>query len=503
MMSLLGIDIGSGSCKGVAFAVDGRVLAQADAAYHPVSHGGGMVEIDAECFWTAASDVIRRIAAAVPHDPIAAMAISSHGETFVAVGRNGRSVAPALMNSDNRAAAQVDWWRENVGAERIYELTGLPLHAMFALNKIMWFKANRPELYARSVRFLSVGDYILLRLGMPFVTDYSLAGRTMAFDIHKKTWSAELLAAAGIGPEYFPEVMPAGHKVGTLSHRMAAELGLPDGVVVALGGHDQPCGALGAGAIDPGQVAVAAGTYECATAVSDRPVNTPLAFGYSLNSYCHVVPDRYVTLAFFPAGIAARWFTEQFGGEDRMAAEREHRPFYDVFNERTQATCPGPSGICFTPHLIGACNPYWDVRATGTVAGITPDKTRYHLYKAILEGIACELALNVNALEEVVGTFDVMTISGGNAKADFAVQLRADLTGKTILSRHTAECVCQGAALLAGIAAGIYADASDAVGQTMRRGKVFAPDSEVRKAYARQYEQYQTLYRALAPVRAL
>jgi len=502
-MSLLGIDIGSGGCKGVAFDCDGNVLARAIQNYSTYSPGAGMVEINAECFWQATATVVQKIAAAVTRDPIVALAISSHGETLIPIGRDGVAVAPAIMNSDNRSVEQVAWWRDEFGVERLYELTGLPLQALFSLNKIMWLKAYEPRLFAQCTKILSAGDYVLSRMGMPLVTDYSLACRTMAFDIHKKTWSDEILAAAGIDRKLFPEALPAGSIVGTLSDEVAASLGLSPGVIVALGGHDQPCGALGSGVVDPGQVAVSAGTYECAAAVSPQPVNTLQSFNFGLNSYCHVVPNRYITLAFFPAGIVSRWFVEQFCYEDQVAAAREKRSVYEVLNEKAMKACPEPSGICFTPHLVGSCNPYWDVRATGATVGLTPFKTRHHLYKAIHEGIACELALNTAVLEGITGKFTEMRISGGNANAEFAVQLRADMTGKKVLTLHTSEAVCQGAALLAGVAAGVYRDIDDAVTRTVCVHKTFLPDVANRLAYNRQLQQYQTLYGSLAKIREL
>lgn len=494
-MSLLGIDIGSGSCKGAAFDLDGKLLAKAEAGYEVGT------ELDPECFRNAAFAVIRAIAAKTARDPVTALGIGSHGETFVPVDGAGHAVGPAVMNSDNRATAEVEWWEKEFGTERLYAVTGLPLHAMFALNKILWLRTHRPEVFSMSRKFLSAADYVLANLGMPYVTDFSLAGRTMAFDIRKRNWSDGILAAAGIGRDRFPEAVPAGTKIGELSPETAAELGLHPGVAVTVAGHDQPCGALGAGAVRPGVAAVSAGTYECAAAISAEPANNAKALGFRLNSYCHVVPDRYVTLAFFPAGIAARWFAEQFCGEDRAEAERQKRPFLEYLDERTVAACPGPSGICFTPHLVGSCNPDWDVRATGAVVGLTPGKTRYHLRKALYEGIACELARNLAALETVAGPVEELRIGGGNARADFSVQLRADFAGKSFFVPEVTETVCLGAALLAGIASGVYPDCNLAVQQAVRIGRRFLPDEAGRRAYAAQLELYRQFYRSLAPVR--
>jgi xylulokinase len=492
----------------VAFGADGQILAQASQEYSPSSPEPGRVEMDPKRLWEAVVRTVRQVAGRVAdpvagRDPVAALAISSHGETFIPVDADGRAVGPAIMNSDNRAVAQSEAWERSIGRERLYQITGLPLHPMFALNKILWLRDNRPDLYQRAARFVSVGDYILQQMGFPPYTDYSLASRTLAFDIQRRQWSGEILAAAGIRPEQLSIPLPSGEKAGRLSVSAAETLGLPEGVVVALGGHDQPCGALGAGALDAGQVVDSAGTYECLAAVSLRPGNTLQALAYNLNSYCHVVPERYVTLAFFPAGIVARWFVEQFCDQDQAIAQAAGKSVYTVLDEKIRTECPGPTGVCMTPHLIGSCNPAWDVRATGTVSGLTPAVSRAHLYKAIYEGIACELALNVAALEEVTGLFPDLKISGGNARSAFSVQLRADLTGKPVHTLGTTEAVCQGAAMLAGIAAGVYRDAQEAVRQVVSVQKTYMPDPESKAAYARQQRQYELLYPALKAVREL
>lgn len=502
-MSLLGIDMGSGSCKGVVFAHDGTMLAQAARAYAPTCPRPGWAEMAAEIFWESMIAVTREVSARVAHDPIEALAISSHGETVIPVDTQGQAVGPAIMNSDNRATAEAAWWTTAFGDDNLYRITGSPLHAMFALNKIMWLRHHAPEIYTRTDRFLSVSDYLLLKMGFPPYTDPSLASRTMAFDIHRRTWSSDILTCVGIGAERLSIVVPSGTPAGRLSPQSAEVLGLRTGTVVALGGHDQPCGALGAGGIDTGQVSDSAGSYECLVAISDQPRNTPDALAYALNSYCHVVDGKYVTLAFFPAGLAVRWFVEQFCYQDTMEARERNSSLYQVLEAHIADLGDAPTGLCVTPHLVGACNPNWDVHATGAMVGITPGVTRHHLYKAMHEGIACELALNVEVLEKVVGPFACMRIYGGNARADFSVQLRADLTGKAFDRLATPEAVCQGAAMLAGIAAGIYANPDEAAAQYVAVTRTFSPNLMASLPCERQLRQYRLFYSALTKIRTI
>lgn len=490
-MSLLGIDIGSGSCKGVVFDVNGHQLASESIAYSVSSPQLSFVEIDAMIFRDAVFAIIRKLSGQTKEDPIEALAISSHGETIIPVDKNGNTIAPAIMNSDNRAVAEAEWWRENFGAEEIYNITGVPLHAMFSLNKIMWLRKYKTEIYAEADKFLSVGDYILVQLGLPPYTDYSLASRTMAFDMRLCSWSKAILDHCGVPEEKLAIPVASGTIAGELSKRVAENLGLMEGTVVALGGHDQSCGALGAGAIHPGDVYDSAGTYECIVAVSGEPMNSAQSYKYSLNSYRHVVPDKFVTLAFFPAALVSVWFVEQFCYEEKIKAQESGKSIYDVLAAQIGA---GPTGLCVTPHFVGACTPRWDANARGVVAGLTPTVTRHHIYKAIYEGIACELRINTDALEEVMGSFTQMNISGGNSRSPFTVQLRADITGKTINVLKNDEAVCLGAAMLAGIAIGKYKDAQDAVDKVIQIRQTYEPDMQSQLDYKQQLERYKTIH---------
>jgi xylulokinase len=488
-MSLLGIDIGSSRCKGVVFDEQGTPLHVAAISYTINTSAADRAEVNANVFWSAVIEITKKLSAAVPNDPIRALAISSHGETFVPVDKNGDPVAPAIMNSDNRAVAEVEALEKALGRERIYAITGLPPHAMYSLCKIVWLKKHSPELFAKISRFLSVEEFILGRMGVDIGMNYSSAGRTMAFDIQKKTWSQEILEAAGISKVYFNDPVPSGIVAGRLNASVASTLGLTAGTLVATGGHDQPCGALGAGVIASGEVSDSAGTYECLTAISNRPCNTPESLTYSLNSYPHVIQDQYVTLAFFPAGLVCRWFVEQFCGSDRNV--------YDDLEENIMKKCIGPTGVCVTPHFVGACNPHWDVHATGAVIGLTPAVTRYHLYKAIHEGIACELNANIDVLEKLIGPFNAIRIFGGNSVSKFTVQLRANITGKIFELVSHSEACCQGAAILAGMAAGIYKNAREGVRAMVRCQPAVHPNSQSMRDYEKKKRNYEKLYPSL------
>jgi len=493
-MSLLGLDMGTSACKAAIFADDGSLLASAAHEYNADVPRPNWMEMDPDRMWDAAVEVVRAAAALVT-DPVAALAVSSQGETFIPVGGDGACVGPAIMNADNRALDQVAFFDRELGRARAHSITGCVLHSMYALPKILWLKQNRPDIYSRAAKFLSVGDYVLHRLGVEPLTDYSLASRTMAFDVTRREWSDTLLAAAGVGRDRFPNPCQAGTRAGVLSASAACALGLTEGTVVAVGGHDQPCGALGAGVVRPGDTADSAGSYECLTMACISPTLGPDALQCSLNTYCHVAPEVYVTLAFFPAGVVLRWFRDQFALSE---VEEGARTGVDPYDLLTRGIPDGPSGVCFTPHFIGSGNPTWNVNATGAVVGLRSDTSRFRLFQAILEGIACEIRTNVEVLETLVGPIDTLRTTGGGAKSDYWLRLRADITGKRVATMRASEAVCLGAAILAGVASGVYVDAQDGARSAAVFDRVYEPDPNRAAQYSDQVARYARLYPALA-----
>jgi xylulokinase len=498
-VSLLAVDMGSSGCKAMAFSADGRVLAQKTCSYSPLqSTHPSWAEMPAENFWQALVTVSQAVAREATEDPIEVLAISSHGETFVPVDAQHAALASAILNMDNRATAEANWLAEALGPRPLFEITGLAVHPMYPAAKIHWLRQHQPDLFSSAVRFLAVPDYLLTRLGMPALIDYSLASRFLAFDIHKRAWSEKILSACELDPGQLSQPVPAGSVAGHLSASAAGKLGLKTGTMVVVGGHDQPCGALGCGVLESGRVSASFGTYECLVAASREPALSERAFAAHLNSYCHVVPDRYVTLAYFPSGIMLEWFLRLIASPGELASSTS----VNALCARLEADAPpGPSGLCIAPHLLGTCNPDFDPNATGVIAGIRPATNRAALYKGILEGIACEFASMADLLQEAAGAYRDVFVSGGGVRSPLGLKLRASISGRMLHLMQCPEAVCLGTAILAGVAAGKYANFAQAVQQVVHASDTISPDAAIAKSYRAQMLQYRVLYSSLAPVR--
>src|SRR6266566_220839 len=491
-MSLLAVDIGSSTCKAVVFACSGQVLATASAHYSPEFPRVSFAEMNPEKFWNAVCSCCRQ---ACEHltEPVQALCLSSHGETFVPVDSHCMPLMNAIFNQDSRAIRESAWCEEAIGRERLFQLTGLFAHPMYPIPKILWLRKNQPDVFASAKCFLSLIGYLLHKMQLPPYVDYSLASRYLAFDVRRRSWSEEILAATELDRAALPMPVPAGTITGKVNSETANQLGIPAGTPVVLGGHDQPCGALGTGVVDSGRVADSMGTYECLLAASDAPTLTEKALNASLNSYCHVVPEKFVTLAYFPSGIMVKWFHDLLyaNGSGGIAleslsvdAEAEHYALLEAHAPE------GPTGLCITPHLIGTCNPEFNPHARAVIVGLGPATDRAHLYKGILEGIACELSIVAEALSDAVGDFSDIYATGGGTRSTLGLQLRAALTGRRMHIMRRQESVCLGTAILAGVAIGEYNSIGEAVTALVEDCITVAPGLELAASYREQMGRY-------------
>jgi xylulokinase len=503
IMSLLAIDIGSSRCKAVVFASTGKILAQHACAYTPDFPAPSQAEINAERFLQAVCQCSKAVSGNLS-DPVRALCLSSHGETFVPVDGRNKAIAPAILNQDTRAAEEAAWLEATIGRKRLFEITGLVAHPMYPVPKILWLRKHRPDIFVPSVRFLSVIGYVLSRLGLDPYIDYSLASRYLAFDIRQHRWSEEILAATEIKAECLPVAVATGTIAGKLDAAAAAQLGLLQGTMVVMGGHDQPCGGLGVGAIGPGRVADSMGTYECLLAASDQPSLTDVALAASLNTYCHVVPDKFVTLAYFPSGIMIKWFHDLLYGDACGESVMEGGDASDLeslhYATLEREVPAGRTGLYITPNLFGTCNPDFNPRARGIISGLGTNTTRSQIYKGILEGLACEMSHMTDILESVVGEFRDVYATGGGSRSALGLQLRAALSGRRLHVMECPEAVCLGGAILAGVACGEYGSLREAVEVVVRDLSVVSPDDAIAASYEQQAKRYRHLSAALSAI---
>ncbi|WP_369017859.1 FGGY family carbohydrate kinase [Thermatribacter velox] len=490
-MAIGGIDVGTSGCKVVIFNLKGEILAQAYREYPFVVPQPGWLEINPELIWKAVVEALKEAVASL-REPLEAIGVTSHGESLLPLSKEGKALTNVICNFDTRSHHYVEFWKEKLGNWPIYQITGMPLHGMYSANKILWLKDNAPRVFEEAWKFVCVEDYVLFRLTGegPFI-DYSLAGRTMMFDVRRKEWSPEILKLIGIDKSRLSEPVPSGKVVGRLSKSVAEEIGLDRSPLVASGGHDQPCGVLGCAASKAGEAMYGIGTSECVAL--NLGENPPFDEAMMRNSFCcypHVVEGHYLTLAYIASGGSLlRWFRDEFGQEEKQIAQKEGKDVYQVLIERIPAR---PSSLLILPHFAGSGTPYLDEHSRGAILGLTLGSSRFEILRAILESLSFEMRFNVELLEQFGMAVSDFRATGGGARSAVWLQMKADILRKPVFTLETGEAVALGTAILAGLGSGLFKSCEEGAANMVRIKEKILPCPE--DVYEKRYRIYQKIY---------
>jgi xylulokinase len=495
-MSLLGLDIGISGCKAVAFNLTGEPLAQAYREYPLYQPQPGWMELDPAEVWEAIADVIRQVAGGTAGDPVRALCVATHGESVVPVDGDGRPLYRFITAIDTRASEEALWWDERLGRERIFHITGMPLHPMYTVNKLMWLRRHEPGIFAGARRFLCMPDFIFHQLGLPPTMDYSLAARTMAFDVTRLCWSEEILELAQLDARRLSRALPSGTMLGRMAPAVAADLGLARGTVAVTGGHDHACGSVGCGAIAEGIVMDSTGTVECIAVASPRLVLGPELLANNLPIAAHTVPGMYLVLGWSSVGGALlRWYRDNFAHAEQEEAVRNGQNAYDLI--LSQATA-GPSPVLILPHFVGSGTPRLDPASKGAILGLDLSTNRGQVIKGILDSVTYEIKLSMDAMEAAGIAVRELRAMGGGAKSALWLQTKADILGKPVVAMDVSEAPCLGGAILAGVATGTFDSVEAGVAQMVRTRRTHEPDMEQHARYTEKARLFGEIYPALA-----
>ena len=497
-MSLLGIDVGTTGTKAVAFSSEGEVLSSAYREYPLLSPKPGWLEIDPRMVRDAVLDAVREVASGTGHDPISALSVSCQGEAAVPVSEDGEILYNTPISFDPRTEGVAERFSGEISKEEAFRITGMPLHPMHTIFKIIWLRENEPEIFSKVWKFLCYEEFVFYLLGLEPTTDRSLAARTMAFDIGAGRWSDRMLGIAGLTEDIFPEVLPSGTVVGEVPRRRAEELGLPNGVLAVTGGHDQPCNALGSGVVREGTAAYGVGTVECITPAFAEVPRPEGLLSHNFACYPHVAPGLSVTLAFnFTGGSLLRWYRDNFGEKEREEAERTGAEPYDLILSDLP---DGPTGLLVLPHFTATGTPYFDVRSKGVVLGLTLSTSRKELLKALLEGVTMEMRLNLELLEEAGVEVGELRLTGGGARSEVWSRIKADILGRPISTLYVTEATSLGTAILAGVASGEYGSVEEAADALVRVKDTYEPDPKLHEVYTERFALYKEIYPRLKEI---
>jgi xylulokinase len=490
-MSLLGIDVGTSGCKAVAFSEQGEQLSLGYEEYSFVGGGPNRAELDASAVWQSIRRVIRAAAAGAGADSVTSIAVSSMGEAMVPVSKDRRILGPSLVMLDNRGEEYLQGLSSAIDAERLYRINGNTLGAHYSLPKLMWTRDNSPAVYDGTWKFLLWSGFVSFMLGAEPTVDYSLANRTLLFDIDARCWSREIAGIAGIDLGKLPDPVQAGTLIGRVSGPIAAELGLAPGTPIVAGTHDQCANAVGCGVVDAGTGMCGMGTYLCFVPVFSARKGPTEMMRWGLNTEHHAAPNRFVSFIYNQSGVLVRWFRDTFAGREKEEAARTGS---DVYESLIAEAPEGPSSVFVLPHFTMTGPPEFVPDSSGVIVGLKLDTSRGDILKGIMEGA---VFYHKELIDSIAGTGiemrDLRAVGGGSKSREW-VQICADILDKPMVRTRVGEAGCLGAAILAGTGTGAFGSLDEGVGAMVRLGERLEPNPARVRVYKERFEGYRALW---------
>jgi xylulokinase len=479
---VVGLDVGTTGVKALALSPEGRVLATATHGYPLSTPRPGWAEQDPGDWLRAAEEALAEVSRG---REVAGIGLSGQMHGLVVLDDTGRVIRPAILWNDQRTAAECAEIEERIGLERLIALTGNRALPGFTAPKLLWLRRHEPDTYGRIARVLLPKDYVRLGLTGEWAIDASDASGTLLLDVARRDWSADVLDALEIPREWLPPVLEAPDRAGAIG----ACNSLLQGIPVAAGAGDQPAAAVGVGAVRPGTLSVVLGTSGVVLAPLPAYAHDAEA---RVHAFCHALPATWQAMGvMLSAAGSLQWLHDTVAPDvpfDRLVAEAE-------------AWQPGVEGLLFLPYLAGERTPHADPDARGAFVGLELRHDRGALVRAVLEGVAFGLRDSLDLLRALGVEATVARASGGGARSELWLRIVASVLGVPLERMESEEGSALGAALLGGVAGGVFADVHDAVARCVRVTETVEPDTQWSAVYGDANARYRALYPALREVR--
>jgi xylulokinase len=484
MSYFIGIDTSTTATKALLMDETGQVLGVASNEYSYETPQPLWSEQDPALWWHGTSVSIRKVIADTGVDATAVKGIGLTGQMhgLVLLDENGNVLRPAILWNDQRTGPQCDAIRLKLGREKLIQITGNDALTGFTAPKILWVQEHEPEIWKRTRHILLPKDYVRYKLTGEFAIDRADGAGTILFDLARRDWSPEVLAALDIPAEYLPKTYEGTDITGTLSSNVADELGLPTGTPVVGGGGDQAASAVGTGAVRAGVVSVSLGTSGVVFATTNGPVIEPEG---RLHAFCHSVPGKWHLMGvMLSAAGSLRWHRDTFApgmGYDELLQPAVNIP-------------PGSDGLFFLPYLTGERTPHPDPLARGAFIGLTIRHNFAHLTRAVLEGVSFGLRDSFELMKGAgLEKISQVRVTGGGARSPLWRQILADVFQAEIVTVNTVEGAAFGAALLAGTGTGVFRSVEAACDATIQVTGTTTPGKD-QNIYQTLYPLYRELY---------
>lgn len=482
---LLGIDIGTSACKVAVFDKKGNVLAQSSQSYNLYYPNPGWVEQNPdewyESICTSIKDALQK--GNINPSNIVGIGIDGQSWSAIPVDKAGNCLHNTPIWMDTRARHISTRVTKELGFDTIFQIAGNAFEPAYTTPKILWFKENLPDIYEKTYKFLQSNSYIALKLTGTFTQDKSQGYGLHFFDAKTCSYDASLANALGISLDKVPDIYDCHSVIGSVTKKAASQTGLIEGTPVVAGGLDAACGTLGAGVYKAGQTQEQGGQAGGMSICLEEALAHP-----KLILSPHIIPDLWLLQGgSVGGGGVLKWFKQEFAKTSS----------FDELTELASQVPAGSDGVIFLPYMAGERSPIWDPDAKGVYYGLGFDKTKGHMIRASMEGVAYSLEHNLQTAREVGVEIQELIAMGGAANSLLWTQIKSDVTGKVIKVPTSDTATTLGAAILAGVGVGIYEGFEEAVKETIVMTRSHTPNMENHKTYQAMMEIYLELYQNL------
>lgn len=498
---VLGVDVGTTAIKAAIFDSEGVEVGSHTEEYSLLTPRAGHVELEVQTYTLTFAEAVRRALSesAIGAGDLLALGLSAQGETFVCLDADDQPIGRAIVWMDNRATAEAVELEDHFGRSVVHATTGqVAMDPIWPAAKLLWLKRHEPERFDRTARFALLKDYLVHRLTGRLVSEDSLLCSTILWDINTRQYWPEMLDYLGISAEQLPEIAAQGEIVGKLGDRAAAELGLQGGLPVSVGALDQACGALGIGNAIPGIFTESTGSALASVAIADELTLDP---GGRVPCFPAAVAGQYMLHNFSTGGMVMRWYRDEFCASEVHIEELCGVNAYQLIDQEVEQVEPGSDGLIVVPHLQGSGPPDLDPDARGVIFGLTLAHKKQHLSRGIMEGVAMVLRRMIDSTTQLgVGVNEIISLSGGSKSAAWC-QIKADATQLPVRTlRDAGSAACRGAAIIAGVGAGLWDDAVPVARANLEFEREFSPRPEHAEVYDRLFDRFGLLQDCLRPV---
>lgn len=496
---ILAHDLGTSGNKATLFSEDGTLVGSQVYSYDTTYFNHTWVEQNPMDWWNAVCHTCNHLIHTTKIDPADIAAVSFSGQMMgcLCVDKKGVPLYPSIIWADLRAQKQVAQLEEQISQRDFYHIVGHRNTASYGIQKLMWLKENKPEIYQQTYKMLNAKDYIVFKLTGQFYTEPSDANSTACFDLNKLQWSQKILDYAGVSQEKLPEIKQSTFIAGGVTSKAAKETGLREGTPVVMGGGDGVVANIGCGSIAPGKTYCCLGTSAWITTTSEKPI-----FDEKMRTvtWAHVIPGMYApngTMQY--AGGCYSWLKNNICKIEAHNAKMNGTSPFVYMDKEIEQSPVGSNGMIFLPYFLGERAPRWDPDARGAWIGMKPENTRGDLMRSVLEGITMNLSICLEILRTQIPIDEVMVIGGG-AKGAVWRQMIADIyDAKIVVPKLLEEAGSMGAAVIGGVGAGVFKN-FEAIERFNKTDHIHYPNPDAVKAYGQIKQWFDDCYDSLKPV---